>query len=134
MFLFAGYDSQTTSFFGIDVDLERFNIGGGYAWSIGPSADVYGKFAYLQEEVGAGGVDADNYGYLLGIGLRGRIAEQLELECGLNYAELLFSGAETSTALGARWFFAERFTAGVEGEFGDTSSTYGVGVRWDFGK
>jgi hypothetical protein len=134
VFLFAGYDTQSTSIFGTDLDLERFNLGGGYAWSIGPSADVYGKIGYVQYEADAGGFDVDDDGYMLGVGLRGRVAEQLELEGGLNYVDLSDSGDDTSVVLGARWFFTDQLAGGVEGEFGDDFSTYGINVRWDFGQ
>jgi hypothetical protein len=110
------------------------NLGVGYAWPIGPKADIYGKLGYVSAEVDAGGFDADDDGYLLGVGLRGRPADQLELEGAVNYTDLSDSGDTTSVGLAARWFFTEQFAVGVEGEFGEDANTYGVGVRWNFGQ
>jgi hypothetical protein len=134
VFLFAGYANQSTEVSGTDIDVEQMNLGAGYAWPIGPKADLYGKVGYVSAEAEAGGFDADDDGYLLGVGLRGRPADQFELEGAANYIDLSDSGDSTSFGLGARWFFTEQFAVGVEGEFGDDATTYGVGVRWNFGQ
>lgn len=134
VFVFAGYSNQSTEVFGTDIDVEQMNLGLGYAWPIGPSADIYGKVGYVSAEVDAGGFDADDDGYLLGVGLRGRPADQIELEGAVNYTDLSDSGDTTTFGVGARWYFTEQFAVGVEGEFGDDANTYGVGVRWNFGQ
>lgn len=134
VFLFAGYANQSTEVFGTDIDVEQMNVGVGYAWPLAPSTDIYGKVGYVSAEIDAGGFDADDDGYLLAVGLRGRPADQLELEGAVNYVDLSDSGDDTSVGLAARWFFTEQFAVGVEGEFGDDATTYGVGVRWNFGQ
>lgn len=134
VFVFAGYSNQSTEIFGTDLDVEQMNIGLGYAWSIAPTTDIYGKVGYVDAQVDAGAFDADDDGYMLAVGLRGRPADQLELEGSVNYVDLSDSGDDTSVGLAARWFFTEQFAVGVEGAFGDDANTYGVGVRWNFGQ
>lgn len=134
VFMFAGYSNQSTSIVGTDVDFEQMGIGIGYAWPISTTADIFGRVGYVQAEADAGGFEIDDDGYQLGVGLRGRVAEQFELEGALNYTDLSDSGDDTSFGIGGRWFFTEQFALGLEAEFGDDVTTYGVGVRWNFGQ
>ena len=134
VFVFAGYADQGTSVAGFDIDLQTYNLGLGYAWPLGKALDVYGKMGYVSAEVDAQGFgDADDDGYSLAVGLRGRAVEQLELEGAVNYVDLSDSGDDTTLDLGARWYFTPQFAFGVEGSFGDDANTYGLGVRWNFG-
>jgi len=102
------------------------------------SADLYGKLGYTSAEVdvsvpGFGSASADDDGFLLGMGVRGRVAQQFELEGAVNYFDYSESGSDTSLGAAARWFFTDQFSAFAEGEFGDDVSTYGIGMRWNFG-
>jgi hypothetical protein len=132
-FLFASYTDQSTSIFGEDLNYNTYNLGAGYAWPIAESVDVYGKVGYTKVEAEYAGFSADDDGYTLAGGLRGRMTPQLELEGSLNYVDLSDSGNDTSIGLGASWFFTEQFAVGAEGEFGGDANTYGFGVRWSFG-
>jgi len=134
VFLFANYADQSTSIFGDDLDVQNYGLGVGYAWPIAPSMDLYGKIGYVKYEADFRGFNADDDGYSLALGLRGRPADQIELEGAINYVDLSDSGDDTSLGLGARWFFTDQFAVGVEGDFSDDANTYGIGVRWNFGK
>ncbi len=137
VFLFGSYADQSAEVFGVDVDATQFWLGGGYAWSFSDSADIYGKLGYTSVEVEAESlgqsVSADDDGLGLSVGLRGRVAQQFELEGALNYVDLSDSGDDTSLGVAGRWFFTEQFSAFAEGEFGDDVTSYGVGMRWTFG-
>jgi hypothetical protein len=134
VFVFAGYADQGTSVAGFDIDLQTYNLGLGYAWPLGKALDVYGKVGYVSSEADVQGLgDADDDGYSLAVGLRGRAVEQLELEGAVTYVDLSDSGDDTTLDLGARWYFTPQFAFGVEGSFGDDANTYGLGVRWNFG-
>ena len=82
---------------------------------------------------GLGGFSVDDDGFLLGFGLRGRVAQQFELEGAVNYTDYSDSGDDTSLGAAARWFFTDQFSAFAEGEFGDDVTSYGIGMRWNFG-
>jgi hypothetical protein len=134
VFVFAGYADQGTTVAGFDIDVQTLNLGLGYAWPLGKALDVYGKLGYVSAEADAQGFgEADDDGYSLAVGLRGRAVEQLELEGAVSYVDLSDGGDDTTLDLGARWFFTPQFAAGVEGSFGDDANTYGLGVRWNFG-
>ena len=137
-FLFGSYTDQSAESGGADVDYATFTLGGGYAWSLSDRTDMYGKLGYVSSEVevsvpGLGGFSVDDNGFLLGFGLRGRVAQQFELEGAVNYTDYSDSGDDTSLGAAARWFFTDQFSAFAEGEFGDDVTTYGIGMRWNFG-
>jgi hypothetical protein len=134
VFVFGGYTDQSTSAAGLDLDVQSWNLGLGYAWPLGQALDLYGKLGYVSAEADLEGFgDADDDGYSLAVGLRGRAVEQLELEGAVSYVDLSDSGDDTTLDLGARWYFTPQFAFGVEGSFGDDANTYGLGVRWNFG-
>lgn len=134
VFVFGGYTDQSASAAGFDIDLQSWNLGLGYAWPLGKALDLYGKLGYVNAEVDVQGLgDADDDGYSLAVGLRGRALEQLELEGAVSYVDLSDGGDDTSLDLGARWYFTPQFAFGVDGSFSDDANTYGLGVRWNFG-
>ena len=63
---------------------------------------------------------------------RARVAQEFELEGGLNYMDFSDSGDDTSVYAAGRWYFTPSFAAGLEAELGDDVTTYGIGVRWSF--
>jgi Outer membrane protein beta-barrel domain len=137
-FIFGTYADQTAESGGVDVDYTNFTLGGGYAWPLSDSADLYGKLGYVSAEVevdvpGFGGFSVDDDGFMLGAGLRGRVSQQFELEGAVNYTDFSEGGDDTSLGAAARWFFTNQFSAFAEGEFGDDVTTYGIGMRWNFG-
>jgi hypothetical protein len=134
VFAFGGYTNQSTSIFGSKLDLQTLRLGVGYAYPLAPTADLYGKIGYAHADANLPGPDLSDDGYTLGVGLRGRLAEKFELEGGVNYTDLNDSGDDTTVGIAARYFFTPQFAAGLEGEFGNDAKTYGVNVRWNFGK
>ena len=129
VFMFASYAEQMLS----DFDLETYNIGAGYAWSIAPNMDLYGKISYVKAEAEGRGFSADDDGYGIGVGIRSFVTDKLELEGAINYVDLSDSGDNTSFGIGARWYFTPQWAVGLEASIGDDADTYGVGVRWNFG-
>jgi hypothetical protein len=137
-FIFGTYADQTAESGGVDVDYTYFNIGAGYAWPLSDTADLYGKLGYVSAEIevdvpGLGGFSVDDDGFMLGAGMRGRVSQQFELEGAVNYTDYSEGGDDTSLGAAARWFFTDQFSAFAEGEFGDDVTTYGIGMRWNFG-
>jgi hypothetical protein len=133
-FLYARYLDQSAEVFDIDVDATQAALGVGYAFPLTEAMDLYGKLGYTEVEFDVFGESLDDDGYELSVGLRGSVMEQLELEGALNYFDLSDSGDDTSLGLAARWYFMPQFALGIEGEFGDDANSYGVGVRWEFGR
>ena len=126
-FVFANY--QDLSFDG-GVDTTLLEVGGGGHWPLSDKVDIIGKVGITKAELDSGRFDADDDGFLLGGGIRARVAQEFELEGGLNYIDLSDSGDNTSVYAAGRWYFTPAFAAGIEAELGDDVNTYGLGVRW----
>lgn len=137
-FLYARYLDESVSTQGVDIDFQQYSVGGGYAWSFAENMDLYGRLGYTKAEVdvenfGFGDLDADDDGYELGVGVRARPIDIIELEGAINYVDLSDSGDDTSLGVAARWFITDAIALGVEGEFADDADTLGIGFRWQFG-
>lgn len=132
VFMFAGYGDLSAG----PVDFESYNVGGGNAWSISPTADLYGTISYVKAEAEADGFgfSADDDGYGLGVGIRYRVADPFELEAAINYVDLSDSGDDTSFGIAGRWYFVEQLALGLGIDFSDDAETYGVSLRWEFGE
>ncbi len=132
VFIFASYADQGADFGPFDIDLETYELGGGYAWHVSPTLDVYGKISYVSAEASGGGFSADDDGFGLAAGMRGWVMDKLELEGALRYVDLSDSGDDTTFVAAGRYHFTEAFAAGLEAEIGDDATTYGIGVRFSF--
>ena len=138
-FLYARWLDQNVSTRGVDVDLQRLSVGGGYAWSFAENMDLYGKVGYTQWELdvsnsGFGDPDFDDDGYELGVGIRARPLDPFELEGSINYVDLSDSGDDTSLGVAGRWYITDNLALGLEGEFADDADTYAITFRWAFGQ
>lgn len=129
VFMFAGYSEQMLS----DFDFETYSIGAGYAWSIAPNMDLYGKISYVKAEVDGLGFSGDDDGYGVGVGIRSFVTDRFELEGSIDYVDLSDSGDDTSFGIAARWYFTPQFAVGAEAALSDDANSYGIGVRWNFG-
>ena len=133
-FVYGRYVDQSIKFAGSDIDVERFSVGGGYAWTFAENMDLFGKLGYTQVEGEFGHASADDDGYELGVGIRARPLSALELEGSINYVDLSDAGDDTALGVAALWYIADHLALAVEGEFADEEKTYGIGFRWEFGK
>jgi hypothetical protein len=136
-FLYARDLDQSVSVAGVDFDAQQYAVGGGFAWSFADNMDLFGRIGYTEVELdvsggGFGGVNVDDDGYELGVGIRARPITSLELEGVLNYVDLSDSGDDTSLGVAARWFITDAFALGIEGDFADDAETYGIGFRLQF--
>jgi hypothetical protein len=129
VFMFADYTEQSVR----NVDFEAYNVGFGYAWSIAPNMDLYGKLAYVKAEARGFGLRGDDDGYGASVGIRSFVTGNFELEGAVDYVDLSDSGDDTSFGIAARWYFTPQFAIGAEAKLGDDANSYGIGVRWNFG-
>lgn len=132
-FLFAGYAQQSASPFGFDVDLKSYTVGGGYAWPVSDTLDLYGKVGYVKSDFDVEGFGGDDDGYSLAAGVRAFVLEQLELEAAITFVDLSDSGSDTSFGAAARWHFTKQFAVAFEAGFGDDANSYGVAARFNWG-
>ena len=128
---FAGYSDLGYDF---GVDATTMELGAGYAWPVSSNMDLIGSASYLHAEVSAPGVgSADDSGLGLGVGVRGRVYNVVELTGGLQYVDFDKSGNDTTFTAGGRYYFTNRFAAGVDADFDDNGTTWMLGGRFSFG-
>lgn len=127
-FGFADYLSQ--DFSGLDLDIYSIGLGG--RLEIAESVDLVGKVGYLKADASAGGLSADDSGYLVSAGVRARPASQFELEGNVIYRDLGNGADDTAVAVGARYFFTDMFAVGAEYELSDDQDVWFAGIRLSF--
>jgi len=126
---FAEYSS--TSVQGVDIELTAVGLGGHYGLS--EQLDLVGRVGYFEVSVDAGGgLNADDDGYLLDLGLRGQVTEGVELEGGARYTDLSDGGNDTALFVGGRFHFNKTWAVGAEYQSGDDISTILAYVRASF--
>lgn len=119
--------------FGVSADVDQFSVGFGYNVPITPNVDVVATASYEYVEVSVDGFgSADDNGYGLGLGLRLAASEQLELHGGMVYVD--FGDDDTGFGAGLLYNFTPQFALGVDGDWTDDTSSYGVTGRLYFGR
>lgn len=127
--VFAEYSATSTQGF----DLNTIAVGFGGHYDLSENLDLVGRLGYFDVEVDAGGgLDASDDGYLLDLGLRGRVGDAVELEGGARYTDLSDGGDDTALYLGGRFHFNETWALGAEYQSGDDASSILAYVRASF--
>ncbi len=127
--VFAEYSATSTQGF----DLNTIAVGFGGHYDLAENLDLVGRLGYFDVEVDAGGgLDASDDGYLLDLGLRGRVGDAVELEGGARYTDLSDGGDDTALYLGGRFHFNETWALGAEYQSGDDASSILAYVRASF--
>lgn len=129
-FAFAEY--STFSFPG-NADADLYSVGLGGRLGVSDTVDLVGRAGYAKVDVSAGGVSADDDGYVIAAGVRAEVADGFELDGNVIYTDFGGSGGDdTELAVGGRYFFTENFAVGAEFRTGDDADTIFAGVRFAF--
>jgi hypothetical protein len=128
VFLFANYATQDYKF---GIDATSYDLGAGMRWGLKQGLDLVGEAAWVKTEVKFGGMKADDDGFGLGLGLRGRVNNALELQGGLRYVDM--EDSDTFVALMGRWHFNNTWAAGLGLNFNDDVTSWSLGLRANFG-
>lgn len=128
-YLFGAYDDLTIEVFGIDAGVTVWRLGMGHHRPINDDVEYFVDISYEAFSVEFLGVTADDSGYGFHFGLRGQVAESLELSGGLRYIDTGFS--DTLISLGAVWEVSEKFGFTASFEEGD-STLWAIGARFNF--
>lgn len=130
--VFAAFSDQDFDF---DLNYQTLSVGAGVNWPLHPNLDIVGRLSYVKADIdGPFGISISDDGYAAGAGLRGRVAERVELEGGLVYVNYDESGSDTTPNLGARFLLTDAFALGASVSFEDDVTTWGIGARLNFGK
>jgi hypothetical protein len=117
-----------------ETSADILSVGGGVNIPLKPTLDFVGTLAYTKGEIDE--ADFDDDGFTLGAGLRGRVAERLELTGGIQYLEGDLSDifGDTSFGVGARYFFTNMFALVADVNVGDDTTAWMLGGRFNFNK
>jgi hypothetical protein len=135
----AGSMEFTSEFFGLasidalevdnsSADISLLSVGAGYNRAINEALDIVATASIKRVKVDGFGSDT---GFGLGVGLRGRLIDQLELHGGLEYVDI--DDSDTTLQVGGRWYFTPNFAAGLDLQDNDAGSTLRFTARYDFG-
>jgi len=128
-FVFANYATLDVDV----VDIDTYIVGLGGHVGITESLDFVGRVGYTSLDLSLAGGGASTDGYHLAAGLRGRVADQFELEGDIIYRDLGNEGGEeTAFSFGGRYHLTDAFALGVEYQFGEDADTLFAGVRFSF--
>ncbi len=132
-YIFGGYrdvnDDITYEESTLDYGVAELNVGLGYRLAATENTDWLFEVEYLNDEISAGldglngSIDSD--GYRIGVGLRGKASDKVELYGKVNYSDL------GKVSLGDGWYFD--FGNGIGAELGaiiGLNETWGVIVEY----
>jgi hypothetical protein len=115
--------------FGIDID--SWAIGAGYALPLKQDIDLYGRVLYINSDVDFPGPgDDDDDGLGLQLRIRARVANNIEVEGGIQHVNV--GDSDTSLQIGARYHFTNALSAGIGLTFGGDADGLGINARFSF--
>ena len=127
---FYGFIGLADQEFDFNIDGTQFNFGLGWHQTLNASADLLAEVSYVSVDLNAPFAGADEDGFGLGIGIRTRALENIELEAGLDYINL--DSSETSVSFDGRYYLTEKLAVGGGLSFSDDSTGWNLGLRAEF--
>lgn len=129
----ASYNNTSANPFGVNIDIDLWNVGLGFKHSINDKADFFADASYSDASVSCFGCsDPDGSGYTVNVGFRGNFNDHFEGSIAANHRDLSDFGSDTSLALGAQFKFNETWGITANTEFGGDDNRYSIGVRASF--
>lgn len=141
--IFASYGDSDLDLnvlgFDVNVGYSTLAAGAGMNFDISETVDFVGQLAYVDAEVdvsvpGFGSASEDESGYGLGVGVRGMVTEDFELNAWVNYVDLGDDASDTAFSFGGVYSFTPVFALQAVFSFGDDVNSFGVGARLSFGE
>jgi hypothetical protein len=127
--LFGEWQDQSLDF---GIDGRSLELGAGYTHEVSDKLDFVATLSYVDAEVKAGNVTADDDGLALGGGIRTRVADSFEVDAALKYVDFDNAGGDTGVSVGGRYYFNESMALGASADFNDNADTLRIGFRWEF--
>lgn len=106
---------------------KTYTIGGGLNFVVREDLDLEISVAYLSQTIDD---DDDDTGYQVGLGLRGRLSDKLELSGQLTYSGLKDEADDTSPTIGLRYNFSDKLALLGDWQFLDGANRYFIGARF----
>lgn len=132
-FVFGGYGVAEFEEQGNTLDADTLNIGLGWHTSLSDDVDLVTGLSYEYIDLSSQGSSFDDNGIGLGVGLRFAASDNIEVNGGVDYVDYSDGGDDTTFGLGFLYGVSDSFDIGLNGEWGDDSSAYGINGRFYFG-
>ncbi len=120
----------TSADFNSNVDLNVFEIGGGYVWNYRPDWDIVATGRFVNADVDTPGGSRDESGIALSGGMRGLLAPQFEVRGSVNYINL--DDSDVYLEVAGDYYFNRQFSAGLSVELGGDADLISIGARLYF--
>lgn len=134
---FAGYDDASFKDEGDRLSMKAWTLGVGYHWALSPTVDLVTGVSFVDNKLtvdGGEGLALGAHGFGGTVGVRGRIGEKLELSGGVDYVDLGGGADSTTFSIGGDYYFVPAFAAGLHLSHNSDGDTFGVTLRYDFGR
>lgn len=116
---------------GVDLSLLEINLG--YHATISENLDLVAQIGYLNVDVDASGiVAADDDGFLIGGGVRAALADNVELNGGLDYVDFDAGDGEMRANAGFLIGLTDELAVGLKATFWDDVNIYQISLRLYF--
>jgi hypothetical protein len=111
---------------------KTLSLGLGFHAPVSSNVDFVGDLSFALADPEGGSSDT---GFGVGVGLRGRASDKLELNGGVRYVDFGHGADGVGFTVGSRYYFTEAFAAGIDLSMDDSgdAKTFGIGFRYDFG-
>ncbi|MEO8313550.1 MAG: outer membrane beta-barrel protein [Pseudomonadota bacterium] len=120
---------------GSGFSTRTLSVGLGYAMPLGRSVDLVSGFSYENLRLHIDGLgSASEKGFGANVGLRGRVAESLELTGNVKYTDFGHNLDDFTLSVGGRYYFTPAFAAGIDVSDNDDGTAWTVALRYDFGR
>ena len=136
---FHAFASYADLGYDFGIDSTQFEIGAGLNQSLTPKLDLVATVSYLTAEVTANvpgfrSLSVDDDGFGVGVGLRGLVTDQFELNGKIDYVDFDNAGDDTTFTVGARYSFTPAWAVGADIKFNDDGNAWMIGGRYTFGR
>ena len=128
-FLRGEWEEQSFDF---GIDGRMLEVGGGWFHPLDTDLDFIATASWVDSEIEANGLTADDSGIALGAGVRARLGDAFQVEAVLDWVDYDNSGSDTGLRLRGRYYLSDRFAIGVETDFDDGADTLRLGIRAEF--
>jgi hypothetical protein len=119
-----------------EADVDELQLGFGGHFPAAENMDFVGRIAYVDQSVdvnvpGLGSASADENGYMLSAGLRGRAMDRLDLMGAIEYVDV-GDGDDTGLMLRGLYEFTDMFSLGARAGLSDDVTELGIFARFTF--
>jgi hypothetical protein len=130
IFLFGEYNAYD---YDRGIDLTSYSLGAGLRWGLKPDLDLVADIGWVHAKLDRPFLpDIDDDGIGLGIGLRSRVHDAIEVQAGIRYLDL--DDSDTFLTLGGRYYLTDSVAVGLGLSLNDDDTGWSIGIRAEFGR